>query len=117
MRYECEDEDTDETRREKNERLNLHTPVFIIPERGKYLWDWFHELNRAVPRFYEGYCRRIPPSEYLAWCKMTRNIVYPLEYDILMAMDAIYCEETNKEITNKRSIEEDKRQRDMEKKR
>lgn len=65
-------------------------------------------------RIIDGQAQPIPPSEYIAWSKMTGNIVYPREYDILREMDFVYCQETNKEITARRSIAEDKRQMELE---
>lgn len=62
------------------------------------MWAWFRELSSIASPISDGFYRHIPPSEYLAWQQITGNIVYSWEYDILFAMDAVYCEEMNKEI-------------------
>ncbi len=60
----------------------------------------------------EGMYRPIPPSEYLAWQQITGNIVYPHEYDIMFAMDAVYCEEMNKEINARREKWQERKERE-----
>lgn len=49
----------------------------------------------------------LPPSEIKAWSELTGNDLYPVEYDILVAMDQSYCSETNKEFQNIRSKQEE----------
>ena len=49
----------------------------------------------------------IPPTELRAWAAILGNIVYPFEYDILMSMDAVYCDEINKEIASIQSKKEE----------
>jgi hypothetical protein len=96
-RYETPDE-KGVTRRQRYERIQQPVPLFYIPEAGKYLWDWFRELNFSVTRIKDGQCCLIPPSEVLAWINLTGTIIYPSEYDILRAMDHEYCSEINKEL-------------------
>jgi len=115
VRYEIPDE-KGETRRELNARMNVaHTPPFIIPPEAKYIWDWYFSLHEKVARYREGCYHPIPPSEYLAWATLTGIIVYPWEYDIMMAMDAVFCDETNKEIENLRIREREKQQSEAKK--
>ena len=90
------------TRRERNTRMGLMSDAFYLPDSGRYLWEWFGNLNSSVSRIEDGLCRAIPPSEYYAWSKMTGTIVYPVEYDILTAMDLEYCKELNKELAANR---------------
>lgn len=101
------------TRRMRNERVGEITPSLSIPYAGEHLWDIFHTLNRCVHRVIEGYYRLIPPTEYEAWFRLTRTLVYPTEYDILCSMDRIYCEEANKELEDLRSRREDEQRREM----
>jgi len=84
------------------------TPPFLVPYEVKYIWDWYFSLNEKISRSREGFIHVIPPSEYLAWSTLTGIIVYPWEYDIMMAMDAVFCDETNKEIENARIREREK---------
>lgn len=108
--------DKNQTRRERNESIDLYTPPFEIPEDGFYLWSWFVELNNSISRIdFNGYYCHIPPSEYLAWSKLTGNCLYPEEFDILQAMDAIFCNEMNLDINAKRHREEEERSRKMNK--
>lgn len=57
----------------------------------------------------------VPPSEFEAWCRLTGALVYPTEYDILTAMDRMYCDEANKELDADRSRREEEVKRDSEK--
>lgn len=113
VRYEMPDE-KGETRRERNERLKEPTPFFKIPEAGIHIWQWFREINDIASPMREGFCRRIPPSEYLAWQKITENIVYPEEYDILFAMDAVFCDEMNAEIQSRETIRQERLEKERE---
>ena len=80
----------------------------MIPDDGRHIWDWFHELNSFVSRFFEGYYRQIPMSEYYYWSKLSNSIIRPEEYDILFCMDRVFCEECNKEISSLRLQEQEK---------
>lgn len=68
-----------------------------------------------MSRTAEGVYRLIPPTEFEAWIRLTGTLVYPVEYDILVAMDQVYCEEANKELEDSRSKQQEKQQRQMEK--
>lgn len=56
-------------------------------------------------------CYPIPPSEWVAWQKITANIAYPWEFDILAAMDVAFCDEVNKELDAKRAAQADEADR------
>lgn len=99
MRYDTKDE-TGETRRERNDKHAMNSPVFEVPVEGIYLWQWYQEISSTVRRINEGLCGPIHPSEWLAWTRMTGNIVNHVEYDILTAMDRTFCDETNVELEN-----------------
>lgn len=114
VRYETPDKN-DETRRMRNERIGEFTPDFKIPETGKYLWDIHRDISSSVSRTNDGWYRLISPVEFQAWFNLTRAIVYPTEYDILCAMDRVFCEEANKELEDVRSKKEDEQKRQMEK--
>lgn len=90
------------------------TPPFILPSELKHVWDWFVSLNASVSRIKDGHCYLIPPSEYLAWIRLTGNIVYPYEYDIMVDMDKAFCDETNKEFQSIRSKQEEEQLRQVE---
>ena len=98
-----------------NERVGVFTPAFEIPTAGMYLWKWFIDLNNSISRVdFNGYYCSIPPSEFLAWSTLTKNYLTPEEFDILRAMDGIFCKELNAEINSKRAREEEARKREME---
>lgn len=90
------------------------TPEFNIPTAGKYLWDIYFSLHDSVSRSTEGIYHLIPPSEYEAWFRLTDILVYPIEYDILVAMDRAYCFEANKELEDVRSRREEEQRRQVE---
>ena len=115
-RYDLAEEgDEENTRRKRNERVGIYTPKFEIPENGFYLWEWFNELSNSVSRIdFNGYYCCIPPSEFLAWSTLTGNNLTSEEYEILKAMDSVFCKELNAEITSKRAREDDARKREME---
>lgn len=96
-RYDLED-DKGDTRRQRNERVGIESPVFEIPENGIYLWEWFNELSSSVFRNADGYYHLIPPSEYKAWSELTGSLIRPEEYAILRAMDIAFCNELNADI-------------------
>lgn len=112
-RYDIPDKTTKETRRERNERVGEYCPELVIPDYGRYIWNWFVSLNQSISRIKDGVCQPLPPSEVLAWCKLTETIVYPVEYDILQGMDDAFCEETNLEFESIRSKQQEEQKRQM----
>lgn len=89
-------------------------PEFKVPLEGATIWSWFLSLNSSVSRTSEGHYKIIPPSEYVAWSKMTGNIVYPEEYDILRSMDEVFCIEANLELDSIKNRREEERKRQIE---
>lgn len=71
----------------------------MLSDLGNTLWRWYFEVSDGLRRARDGAAEPIPPSEWLAWKSLTRNIVYPEEYAILRAMDTAYCDELGKELT------------------
>jgi hypothetical protein len=61
----------------------------------------------------DGSYRLINPCEFETWLRLTGNLVYPIEYDILCAMDRVYCEEANKEVEDFRSRKQDEQKREV----
>ena len=98
IRYDFQDENK-ETRRERNARFGKESPELIITAQWQYLWDWYEALSAGVGRAVDGVCNPIPWSEFLAWSSVSGVVVHPSEYAILRAMDAVFCEEMNKEFT------------------
>lgn len=103
------------TRRERNEIVGVDSPFLEVPEDGQYLWEWFTDINNSVHRVdFNGYYCSIPPSEFLAWSKLTGNLIRSYEYDVLRAMDNAFCRELNNDITAERAKEDDRRKRELE---
>ena len=98
------------TRRERNARFGKDSPELVIPPEGFYLWNWYFALSDRLLRVQDGVCAPIPPSEFKAWLGLTGEIVYPWEYDILCAMDVAFCDQSNKELTDKHERERPKAQ-------
>lgn len=103
-RYDLPDE-KDDTRRDRNKRVGVASPEFILPDEGLYLWEWFQNINSSVSRIRDGFYFLIPPSEFLAWSNLTGNLITSVEYEILKAMDVSFCNEMNKELEAKRKKE------------
>jgi len=57
----------------------------------------------------------IPPSEFQCWREITENIVYPVEYDIMIEMDKAFCDETNKELVSQEAKRQDEQRKELEK--
>lgn len=90
------------------------TPDFSIPPAGQHLWEIYFALHESVSRAKEGVYHLIPPTEYEAWFRLTDTLVYPTEYDILVAMDRAYCSEANKELEDVRTKQQEEQQRQIE---
>lgn len=80
----------------------------MVPDAGRYIWDWYLELTARLRRVRDGACEPIPPSEFMAWKAATGEIVYPSEYAILCAMDVAYCDEMGKELVAYRAREQER---------
>lgn len=94
--------------------MGVLSPPFYVPESGKYLWNWFGQINGSISRIHDGVCRLIPPSEFYAWSKLTGVLVSPEEYAILQTMDKAYCDETNKELQSLRTKREEEMKQQVE---
>lgn len=92
------------------------TPAFNVPEVGQYLWQIFQSAIKSISRVSEGVYSLIPPTEWESWFKLTCTIVYPREYDILVAMDRVYCEEANKELEDIRAQRDEEMKKQAKKK-
>ena len=84
----------------------MPSPDVEIPEAGEHLWEWYFDIDGRISRIVDGICKRIPPSEWLAWQSLTGTIVYPWEFDILAAMDRVYCDTVMEEIAAGRALED-----------
>lgn len=84
------------------------SPIPEVPDAGQHLWDWYFDLDSKISRIdsNSGVQQRIPPSEWKAWADLTGNIVYPWEFDILAAMDRVYCDAVTAEIAAGRALKE-----------
>lgn len=103
------------TRRQRNEIVDVESPLFETPSDGLYLWEWFIAINESVHRIdFNGYYCCISPSDFLAWSKLTGNQINKYEYDCLSAMDRTYCKELNADINAERAREEEERKRKLE---
>lgn len=98
VRYDTEDE-RGETRRERNETVEISSPLLIVPDYLEHLWEWYFALSRRCQRVNNGVCSPIPPSEILAWLTLTGTLVHTHEYDILCGMDDAYCAAVNEELS------------------
>lgn len=70
----------------------------LIPDAGRYIWDWYFEASDGLSRVRDGVCARIPWTEWEAWRRECGHIVREPERAMLRAMDAAYCVEMNKEL-------------------
>lgn len=96
-----------QSRREYYPDYQREAPPLDIPYAGQYLWNWYMDASRRLRRVLEGVCSPIPPSEWLAWQRLTGDVVYPWEYGILAAMDIAFCDELNTELEARRSAQQD----------
>lgn len=113
-RYDLPDE-KGETRRERNIKFGQEdkNPEFEIPLAGEYLWDWFIRLSNVIHRVdFNGYYYNLPPSEIIAWCKLKHWDITADEYDVISAMDNVFCNELNKDrdAVLSRKLEEQKQE-------
>lgn len=98
IRYDTKDENG-ETRRERNTRFNHPTPNVRVPPEGRYLWDWFLELNQTRQEGKAG-PQRLTHSEIKAWAELRRVVIRPEEVAVLMEMDNVFISETRQEIND-----------------
>ena len=108
-----------ETRREQYERfgkegvtsketgLPLEAPDIEIPDQYVRHWLMFFKISNQVSRIKEGICGRIPPSEYLAWSKLTGVEFSQDDYELLVEMDEAFCVAMNAELEERRPKPDD----------
>lgn len=103
-----------ETRRERNLKFDYgKSPEFEIPPGGEYLWDLFAKLSTVIHRVdFNGYYYSFPPSEILAWCELANVDITSGEYEIISAMDNVFCKEINedKNAAYSRKLDEQKQE-------
>lgn len=107
-----------ETRRERNLRFDYgKSPEVDIPSGGEYLWDLFATLSTVIHRVdFNGYYYSFPPSEILAWCELANVDITSGEYEIISAMDNVFCKEINEDRSAAYSRKLDEQKQEMEKK-
>ena len=93
--------------------VDLEVSEFVIPPDGKYIWEWYSAIDRCINRIHDNICFPIPLIDYKLWAELTGNIVYPWEYDILMGMDEVFCDEMTKELQarEEKRLEQESRKR------
>jgi len=79
-------------------------PDYEIPDGGEYIWDWFCDLLAWFNAVKDGAAIRLPPSELLAWARITGNVVSPDEYAILRDMNAAWVAAMNDEIAYSQTV-------------
>lgn len=95
------------TRRQYNSRFDEPSPDLPdISDAAEHLWGWYFDIDKRISRDVEGIYRLIPPSEWLAWRDITRDLVHPWEFAILAAMDRAYTGAVNVEIEAGRELAE-----------
>lgn len=103
-----------ETRRERNLRFGYgKSPEVEIPSSGEYIWELFATLSASIHRVdFNGYYYKIPPSEILAWCELAKVDITSEEYEVISAMDDVFCKEINEDrnAAYSRKLEEQKQE-------
>lgn len=107
-----------ETRRERNLRFDYgKSPEVDIPSGGEYLWDLFATLSTVIHRVdFNGYYYSFPPSEILAWCELAKVDITSGEYEIISAMDNVFCNEINEDRNAAYSRKLDEQKQEIENK-
>ena len=52
-----------------------------IPEAGCYIWKWFFEIKR---------CGDVNAAGIIAWQRLSGNVIYPCESEILIEMSVAF---------------------------
>lgn len=104
------------TRREAQAQMGTEEqpPEMEMPDDGIYLWRLFTEIDGAVTRHRDGVITPIPPSEWAAWLTLTDRELLPDEWEILHAIDVIFCAELNQdyEAVRQRKAEQERTTRE-----
>ena len=65
------------------------------PWPAMYLWGWFLEISQGRPIGAMGGYLPVPPSEILAWCRLTKVELSPWELRTLQQLDAAFLRVQN----------------------
>ena len=65
-------------------------PEFDIPPEGQHLWDWFWELSGRRPQGFG--LSLIPYTEFEAWDRIRKPLIYDWEIEILTKMDHAFLQ-------------------------
>jgi len=85
--------------------LPLEAPEVEIPEEHERDWRIYFDVSNCVSRIKEGYCSRIPPSEWFAW-KTLSGVEF--DYETMRIMDTAFCQQMNIELDELRQSGEKK---------
>lgn len=82
-----------ETRRDRNEKFEVVSPDYEVPEAGEHVWDWFWGLSARRKSGPEA----LTYAEVGDWQRLTGTQVRPEEVEMLMQMDNAFLAEVRKE--------------------
>lgn len=85
-------------------------PEVDFPDVGQHIWDFFMEVAMMVlpTRITDNGCQRVPAPEWEALARLLGFEATTVEWGIVLAMDAKYCETFNSCIAHNRQAEERK---------
>ncbi len=88
-------------------------PEVDVPDVGEHIWHFFVEVTMiALPsRIDDSGCHRVPAQEWEALARLLGFEANTIEWGIVLAMDAKYCETFNSCIAHNRAAEERQRQK------
>lgn len=97
VRYETKNSNG-ETRRERNERFNHKTgEAPCVPQVGQHILEWFWQISEGRSTGINGN-DRLTCTEISAWSQLTGNIITPEEFEMIRAMDVVWCNAMSEEI-------------------
>ena len=78
-----------------------------MPDVGEHIWHFFIDVAMIVlpSRFTENGCQRVPAQEWEAIARLLEFEATSVEWGIVLAMDAKYCETQNSCMAHNRSRE------------
>ncbi len=76
----------------------LNPPEIDIPEGMERYWTIFWDVSNSITRVLDGVARRIPPSEWFYWSKISETSFNSVEYALLRDMDGAFCHQMNLEL-------------------
>ena len=65
-------------------------PPVPCPQEVFYLYRWFMEVSRGRPIGGMGGLMTVPPSEILAWSRLTGNVLRDWELETIQALDVAF---------------------------